>query len=200
MAQKPTAQRHKAKLAERLTALLLCAVLLVMTAGCAARSGAEKKVANELDALKSSDSVGSEVSEIHKILSDEGKGYLDSFLKKLRDFDYEITGERQDGDNTVVTVRIKTYDFGREYLAVWTDYLKERNGVIDENDDLTGFYEELFRRLSELSEKEYIHDVEIVCVEPLDNGEWIANIKDNEQLQDAIFGGMMGEMKTLAGE
>ena len=174
--------------------------MLVMTAGCAARSGAEKKVANELDALKSSESVGSEVSEIHKMLSDEGKGYLDSFLKKLRDFDYEITGERQDGDNTVVTVRIKTYDFGREYLAVWTDYLKERNGVIVENDDLSGFYEELFRRLSELSEKEYIHDVEIVCVEPLDNGEWIANIKDNEQLQDAIFGGMMGEMKNLAGE
>ena len=59
--------------------------MLVMTAGCAARSGAEKKVANELDALKSSESVGSEVSEIHKMLSDEGKGYLDSFLKKLRE-------------------------------------------------------------------------------------------------------------------
>ena len=42
--------------------------------------------------------------------------------------------------------------------------------------------------------------MDIVCVKPLDNGEWIANIKDNEKLQDAVFGGMMSEMKTLAGE
>ena len=46
----------------------------------------------------------------------------------------------------------------------------------------------------------YIKTIQIVCADPLDNGEWIANIKENEELQDAIFGGMMSEMKALAAE
>ena len=49
-------------------------------------------------------------------------------------------------------------------------------------------------------EKDYIKTIQIVCIDPLNNGEWIANIQDNEELQDAIFGGMMSEMKALAAE
>lgn len=188
------------KLAERLIALLLCALMLVMTAGCAPKSDAQKKVTRELDALKTSESVGSEVDALRRTLSDEGKANFDAFVKKLRDFDYEITGEAASEDNTTVTVRIKTFDFGREYLAAWTGYLREHGDAIGEDEELTGFYEELFARLAALDRKECIKDVEIVCIEPLGNGEWIANIKDNEQLQDAIFGGMMSEMRTLAGE
>ena len=185
------------KLMAFVLALLLCAA---SAAGCAARSGAQKKVAGELDALKSSESVGSEVSDIKKILSDDGKEDFDAFLKKLRDFDYELTGEEASGDHTAVNVRIRTYDFGRAYLAEWTDYLREHEDSLNTDDDLAGFYEELFGRLAALDKKECIKDVEITCIEPLDNGEWIADIKDNEQLQDAIFGGMMSEMKALAEE
>ena len=65
---------------------------------------------------------------------------------------------------------------------------------------MTEFYELLFARLNGLTEKDYIDTIKIVCIDPLDNGEWIANIKDNEELQDAIFGGMMREMKALAAE
>ena len=107
---------------------------------------------------------------------------------------------KEEGDHATVTVRIKTYDFGRAYLAEWTDYLREHSDSLNGDEELTGFYEELFAKLSALDKKESIKDVDIVCVKPLDNGEWIANIKDNEQLQDAVFGGMMSEMKTLAGE
>lgn len=189
------------KRAVSLLALLLC---VLMTAGCAAKSEPEKKVAKELDALKTSESVGSEVLDFKKELSDEGKDNFDAFLSKLRDFDYELMGVREDDDpdddSTTVTVRIKTYDFGRAYLSVWTDYLKEHNDMLSDEDELAGFYEALFERLAALDKKECIKDVDIVCIEPLDNDEWIANIKDNEQLQDAVFGGMMGEMKTLAGE
>ena len=184
-----------------LLALLLC---VMMAAGCAAKSEPEKKVAKELDALKTSESVGSEVLDLKKDLSDEGKEDFDAFLKKLRDFDYEIMGVRADDDpdddSTTVTVRIKTYDFGRAYLSVWTDYLKEHNDTLSDDDELAGFYEALFAKLASLEKKECIKDVDIVCIEPLDNDEWIANIKDNEQLQDAVFGGMMSEMRALAGE
>lgn len=167
-------------------------------------NGAEAKVQAELDALGRSDSVGSEVDTMRKNLTEEGRDNFDSFLRNLRNFDFEITGSREikDGDDehTEVAVRIRTYDFGREYLAAWSEYLKANNGAVPKNDDLGGFYEMLFERLAGLEEKEYIKDVAIICIEPLDNGEWIANIKENESLQDAIFGGMIYEMQTLAAE
>ena len=185
----------------RITALLLCFLMLMAAAGCAHKSGAVVKVEKELDALKSSESVGSEVDSLRATLSDEGKSNFDSFLKKLRDFNYEVTGDKAsdkpDEDTVTVTVRIKTYDFGREYLATWTDYLKENNDALS-GDDLDGFYETLFARLAALDKKECIKYVDITCIEPLENGEWIANIKNNKQLQDAIFGGMLSEMNALA--
>ena len=200
MKERSTAKQNKKKLTERLIALLLCVLMLVITAGCSAKSDAQKKVARELDALKTSESVGSEVDTLRRALSDEGKASFDAFLKNLRNFDYEITGESVAEDHMTVTVRIRTCDFGREYLATWTGYLREHGDTIGSDDELTGFYEELFARLAALEKKDCIKDVEIVCIEPLGNGEWIANIKDNDQLQDAIFGGMLSEMRTLAGE
>ena len=197
MTEKRASKLNRSKLAALLFALLLC---VLMVSSCAAKTDAEKKVAKELDALQISESVGSEVSDIKKMLSDDGKDNFDAFLKKLRDFDYELMEVNEEDDQATVTVRIKTYDFGRAYLAEWTDYLKENGDSLNGDDELAGFYEELFARLAALDKKESIKDVDIVCIKPLDNGEWIANIKDNEQLQDAVFGGMMSEMKSLAGE
>ncbi len=180
-------------------AVLLC---LLMLAGCHSMNDAEKKVSKELKALQSSDTVGSEVITLRDSLSDEGKENFDGFLKKLRSFDFEITGSEKDADKekdcNLVSVKIKTYDFGREYLAAWTEYLKANKDTNPENE--AAFYEMLFARLNSLEEKERINNIEIVCIDPLDNGEWIANIKENEELQDAIFGGMMSEMKMLAAE
>lgn len=200
MTDKKTAKLNMAKHAASLLVLLLCVLMTALAAGCAVRSDAEKQVAKELDALKSSESVGSEVSDIKKNLSEDGKEDFDAFLKKLRDFDYELMGVKEEDGHATVTVRIKTYDFGRAYLAEWTDYLKEHDGTLSGDGELADFYEELFDRLADLDKKECIKDVDIVCVKPLENGEWIANIKDNEQLQDAVFGGMMSEMKALAEE
>ena len=180
-------------------AVLLC---LLMLTGCSSMNDAEKKVSKELKALQDSENVGSEVITLRDSLSDEGKASFDGFLKKLRNFDYEITGSEENDDKnddyTLVSVRIRTFDFGREYLAAWTEYLK--SDAENKPEDMTAFYEILFARLNSLEEKEYIKRIKIVCIDPLDNGEWIANIKENEELQDAIFGGMMSEMKALAAE
>ncbi len=180
-------------------AFLLC---LLMFTGCSSMNDAEKKVSKELKALQESDALGSEVINLRDSLSDEGKENFDGFLKKLRSFDFEITGSEEDDDKeddyTLVSVKIKTCDFGREYLAAWTEYLKANED--EKPEDLTGFYELLFTRLNSPGEKEYIKTIQIVCIDPLDNDEWIANIKDNEELQDAIFGGMMSEMEMLAAD
>lgn len=179
-------------------AVLLCLLLL---AGCKPMNEAEKKVSKELKALQASDTVGSEVITLRDSLSDEGKENFDGFLKKLRSFDFEITGSEENTEKdgcTVVDVKVKTFAFGMEYLAAWTEYLKANEN--EKSEDMTDFYELLFARLNALDEKEHIKTIKIVCLDPLDNGEWIANIKENEELQDAVFGGMMSEMKSLAAE
>ena len=176
-------------------AVLLC---LLMLAGCSSMNDAEKKVSKELKALQESDTLGSEVINLRDSLSDEGRKNFDGFMKKLKGFDFQITGSAEDDGHTLVNVKIKTCDFGREYLAAWTEYLKANEEA--KPDDLTGFYELLFARLNSPVEKDYIKTIQIVCIDPLNNGEWIANIKENEELQDAIFGGMMSEMKALAAE
>ena len=176
-------------------AVLLC---LLMLAGCSSMNDAEKKVSKELKALQESDTLGSEVINLRDSLSDEGRKNFDGFMKKLKGFDFQIIGSEEGDGHTLVNVKIKTCDFGREYLAAWTEYLKTNEEA--KPDDLTGFYELLFARLNSPGEKDYIKTIQIVCIDPLNNGEWIANIKENEELQDAIFGGMMSEMKALAAE
>lgn len=197
--EKLSVNKHMLKAIAAGFAVLLC---LLMLAGCTSMTDAEKKVSKELKALQESDSTGSEVITLRDSLSEEGRKNFDGFLKKLKGFDFEITGseenEEKGDDYTLVSVKIKTLDFGREYLAAWTEYLKANEGANSE--DLTDFYELLFARLNSLDEKEYIKTIQIVCADPLDNGEWIANIKENEELQDAIFGGMISEMKMLAAE
>ena len=135
------------------------------------------------------------------LTKDSGEDF-DAFLAKLRDFDYEIIGSEkiEEGDShcTRVYVRIKTRDFGSEYLAAWTDYLKEHSDVSADDDDLREFYGMLFGRLAALEKKDYIKDVTVTAIDPIDNGEWITDISGNEELQDALFGGMIGEMKALA--
>ena len=167
-------------------------------------SGAAGQVSTELDALKSSNSLGSEVVNLRDSLSEDGREAFDEFLEEVRDFDYEITGtdsvDKDDSSYTTVKVRIRTCDFGREYLAAWTGYLKDHGDSVKQDDDPAEFYELLFARLAALDEKTYIKDIDIICIDPIDNGQWIANIKDNKDLQDAIFGGMISEMETLAAD
>ncbi len=190
---------HRIRVISAGIAVLLC---LLMLAGCTSLNGAEKKVYKELSALQESDVTGSEIMGLRDSLSEQGKKDFDGFIKKLRGFDFEITGSEEDDDKdddyTLVSVKIKSFDFGREYLAAWTEYLKANEETAPE--DLTDFYELLFARLNSLEEKDCIKTIQIVCIDPLDNGEWIANIKDNKELQDAVSGGMMSEMESLAAE
>lgn len=183
-----------------LAALISAAALMLCACG---GNAAEAAVRADLDMLKASETAGSRLSSMRDILTKEEGEEFDAFLAKVRDFDYEITGSetRNDGDEnyTGVRVRIRTRSFGREYLATWTDYLKEHKGA-SADDDLQGFYGELFGRLAGLTDRDYIRDVEIVAIDPLGNGEFVTNISSNEALQDALFGGMIGEMEALAGE
>lgn len=185
--------------------VLMFILMLTMTllSSCGGR-GAEAKVRADLDSLQNSEAAGSRLTSIQDFLSKDAGEDFETFLSKVREFDYEIIGseEKIDGDDkyTLVTVKIVSYDFGREYLATWKDYLREHEDASTEDADGKAFYDELFARLSGLEKKQHISFVEIRAMEPMDNGEWVTDISANEKLQDALFGGMIGEMKALAGE
>lgn len=181
-------------------AILVLALALMLTA-CTGNE-AEAKVKSELDRLKSSETAAASLESVKENLSGESGDDFDAFMGKVRDFDYKIiesaSGTIDGRECTTVDVKISSFDFGREYLAAWKDYLKSHKDASKEDAEGREFLTELFSRLSKLEDKDHISFVEIKVYETEDG--LTTDIETNEELQDALFGGMIGEMKTLAGE
>ena len=178
-------------------------MLLALMLGACMRSGAEAEVRTELDRLKSSGTAASILASVQETLPEEAGADFEAFLAKVREFDYVIMGSEKVNDNgneyTAVNVKIVSYDFGKEYLATWKDYLKTHKNASAEDAEGSEFYKELFARLAALENKQHISFVEIRAYEN-EEGEWTTDIQTNEELQDALFGGMISEMKALAAE
>ena len=186
-----------------ITAVILAAVmaLAVILTGCSGQSGAELKVSEDLESMRYVELDPEINTELESLLSDQGKEYYEMFLGKAGEFDYTITGAERTDDGTVVHVRITTYDFASEYLKSWTEFLEPyenaKKGSEKENFDSAKLYETLFRNLSMLKDKSYIADVDVNCEE--ENGSWHTDAGTNAALRDAILGGMLSEMSSLAG-
>ena len=181
---------------------LLVLLSAVMLAACSG-SGAEAEVKAGLDQLKASETAAAKLEAVQETLPEEAGADFEAFLAKVRDFDYVIIGSEtvsEAGDEyTAVDVKITSYDFGREYIAAWTDYLKNHKNASSEDAEGREFYKVLFARLAGLEDKDRISFAEIRATESADGG-WTTDIQTNEELQDALFGGMISEMKALAEE
>jgi hypothetical protein len=197
---------NRAKLKKSITAAVLAAVMILslMLAGCSGQSGAELKVTDDLESMRYVELDPKINAELEGLLSDQGREYYEMFLGKAGEFDYAITGADKTDDGTVVHVRITTYDFASEYLRSWTEFLEpyenddsKKAGDGKENFDSAQLYETLFRNLSGIAEKKFIADVDINCEE--EDGKWHTDAATNAALRDAILGGMLSEMSTLAG-
>ena len=184
------------------TIILLLAMLMALMplalASCGSSSNefteAETQVTQELEALKAG---GAEVPEVADASEEVSETMLSMYAEKLRDFDYVIagSGKSEDGNSVIVTVNITTYDFGSVYLETWNDRMKLEEGLRYESQ----FYNDLFTRFAALSVKNYTGQAAIVCTKD-DSGEWTTDVKTNQDLIDAISGGLITEMKDLAEE
>ena len=188
---------------KKAAAITLCIMISLLALAACVRNGAESAVKEELAGLRSSQTAASSLASVQENLPKEAGEDFEAFLAKVRDFDYVILGSEkvtgEDGTYTSVNVKITSYDFGKEYLATWKDYLKTHKNASAEDAEGAEFYKELFARLAKLGKKDHISFVEIRAYESADGG-WTTDIKTNEELQDALFGGMISEMKTLAAE
>ena len=189
-----------------LTILLLGAAVVIaamVLTGCSSTPdsypAAEEQVKKDLDELKNTDNSDAVVSSLSEFVDENDGEAMKIYLDKVRDFDYEIMGSKAVEGTTktaVVTVRINTYDFGNLYLKTWEDFIATEEWL--KNEDV---FDNLLFKFTSLTSKDFATDVDITCKDPEDNDNWETDInKDNEALMDALSGGMLGTMKSLAGD
>ena len=190
---------------------MLITALYLLLSGCGGAKGDAAAVREDLESMRYVELDPDTEAEIENILSDQGKEYFEMFLSKAGEFEYEIidSHEEESGSGTSVTVRIKTYDFASEYLRSWSEFLEKNGSGTMENGTIQGdeeqpeydqaeLYETLFKNLSNASEKNYITETEIHCAESVDVS-WHTNATVSTAVKNAILGGMLNEIASLAG-
>ena len=190
---------------------MLITALYLLLSGCGGAKGDAAAVREDLESMRYVELDPDTEAEIENILSDQGKEYFEMFLSKAGEFEYEIidSHEEESGSGPAVTVRIKTYDFASEYLRSWSEFLeKNDSGAADDGTaagdgtqsgyDQAVLYETLFKNLSSAADKSYISETEIHCAESED-GSWHTDAKTNAAVKNAILGGMLNEIASLAG-
>lgn len=158
---------------------------------------AEAVVSKELDAIKNADHSDESLKVFTKDVEGELDGtILEGYIEKLQEFDYEILESKkaEDDENTVnVRVRITTYDFANAFLKAWNDHMSQ-----EESDRWQSqFYSFLLLRLASVSTKDHVADAVVECRDEKGDGNWTTDLKANEELMDAIAGGMLTEIKKL---
>lgn len=172
----------------------LMSVMLVLSA-CGG-SNPSKAVSDQIDQIKSAE-MGAELASVvdSAELSDDNKELYESFVKKLHDFDYEITDEEisSDGDKATVSVKITTYNFGKAYLNAYEEII---TGMGSGSFNADKMYEELFSSLSDVEDKDFEETVKVACRKN-DSGDWESDVTTNNVLVDAIFGGLQSVVEDM---
>ncbi len=179
--------------------LSLIAVLIMALSLCACGTPSPSETVDTfLTAVKAqdSDSLKSVYGEDFSFVgaTDYAEGDLETLLiEKLTAFDYEITGEKIDGDKATVTVEFTTYPIGEALKDSMEDYLTEAftlafTGASDEQ------IQELFfsifeEELTELTEKDYNGTADITLTQT-DDGWEIDTIPEEGEFLNVLFGGL----------
>ena len=182
------------------TLLIVSMLVLVMFALTACGSKSPKSVVEDNLKQIKTEKTSSNVSKLFndKTLEQKyGKEY-DKFIKKVRDFDYEVKDEKVDGKKATVKVEIKTYDFGAAYKTTYDTVVSDaKSGKITATTDVKDYaYNLMFQNLNSVKDKSYKKTVTINCTKN-DKGEWTTDINSNVDFLDAMMGGMFTAIKSV---
>ena len=154
-----------------------------------------------LNEIKTADNSDAAIKSFIELAGTEDEELLGGYLTKLRDFDYEILGSKKDENDenaVIVTVRVSTYDFGNAYLSTWKEFLEMDEYHEGTQNDL--FMRSLMYKCTALNSKDFLTDVDVVCTDPDGSGNYETDLKSNDEMMNAISGGMMEQIKLLAEE
>lgn len=196
------------KLLTILNILLLIAAVVIavmVLTGCSKEPEnypeAEALVDTRLNEIKTADNSDAAIKSFIELAGTEDEELLGGYLTKLRDFDYEILGSKKDENDenaVIVTVRVSTYDFGNAYLSTWKEFLEMDEYHEGTQNDL--FMRSLMYKCTALNSKDFLTDVDVVCTDPDGSGNYETDLKSNDEMMNAISGGMMEQIKLLAEE
>lgn len=196
------------KLLTILNILLLIAAVVIavmVLTGCSKEPEnypeAEALVDTRLNEIKTADNSDAAIKSFIELAGTEDEELLGGYLTKLRDFDYEILGSKKDENDenaVIVTVRVSTYDFGNAYLSTWKEFLEMDEYHEGTQNDL--FMRSLMYKCTALNSKDFLTDVDVMCTDPDGSGNYETDLKSNDEMMNAISGGMMEQIKLLAEE
>ncbi|MDD4187555.1 MAG: hypothetical protein PHX04_02155 [Bacilli bacterium] len=161
-------------------------LLIIFTAGCSLGNSPTSKVEELLKRYNSNaDVVKTELGDYLSSLNlDEANqsGYEDVYLRQYSDLTYVIKDEQIDGDEAVVSVQVKVYDYYKAEQDI-NDYVSSHQNQFYGDDDVYSSEKALKYRIDELkkvSDKvEYNLDFTLTKV----NNVWTVDTLTNEQLE-----------------
>ena len=185
--------------------LLAAAVVIagMVLTGCSPKAPetfpeAEAAVTDALSKIKSSEDSEATFKKITELAGTKEEGEaLSGYIDKLKEFEYEFVNTKKvEGEENAVcvTTRITTYDFGNAYISTWNEFIQMNDSLTKENE----FISNLMFKCASMTKKEFVTDVDIICTDDDGDGKWDTNVKNNDSLMNALSGGMVEAMKSIA--
>ena len=183
------------KKATILSVLLVLALVLVFTA-CGHDASPSEVVKQDLDTLKSEESTAEALDSIDLDGSGLSEEDMNALVTKIQDFDYKIGEENIDGDTATVKVNITTYNLGQTMKDFYIDMVKQAltNGDAS-NISQEEITKQFIDKINGLDEKTYSKEVTINCTKGNDG--WKSDCMDNDELEDAMLGGLNTTIEAL---
>ena len=193
---------------KKLTALILSFVLVFTLTACGGPTPTET-VTTFFKALQN----GGETSEVYEDkdfkfgsdmledeLGDDGEKYTEKeketikkFEEKIKDFDFEVSNEKIDGDKATVDVKITTWNFGEQFSNMMTELIEKVFALAltdASEEEINEMMEKMLGEYLEKTEKTYTKTVK-VPLEKKDSKWVISKIDDESDIADALLGGML---------
>lgn len=176
--------------------LLIMVLVAVFSMTACGTTSASDAVRNNLKQLKTADVSKMDITPFGDAELENNKdvsGKYGDFMKKVQDFSFKVTGEKvnKDGNEARVTVKIRTYEFGKAYTKTYEQVRQDgRNGTIGSKDNAKSYVAAAFLdQANALDKKTYSETVTISCYKNK-KGQWKTDLVTNGDFQKAILGGL----------
>lgn len=138
--------------------------------------------------------------EIDESVLDEEEEMFKALKAKLLEFDYEVVGEEINEDKATVQVKITTYPFGSAVTEFISEYMTQALALAfsDASEEkMEKLAETLFvEKINGLSEKSYTGTTSLT-LNKTDEGWKVAEIPEDSDFYNVLFGNMIESMKNL---